>query len=278
MNYKRIKTDRRDALLIARMLKNGEGEGIHIPTEDDEAARDLLRCRDDIKLDMTRSKQRLSKFLLRLGHRFEEKKAWSKAHREWMKGIAFAREPQRETFEQYYSALVSYEDRLARLDERIEEIARSPRYRERVNRLRCFKGIDYLTALALICEVGDFMRFGSAESFMAYLGLVPSENSSGGARRQGGITKAGNSHLRRLLIESSWHYRYRGPASAALNERRKGESEIVIEYADRALRRLQTKHCRLVRKGKNPKAATAAVARELAGFIWGMMTERYERA
>jgi len=274
----RIKTDSRDAVLIARMLKNNEGGGIYVPTPQDEATRDLLRCRDDIKLDMNRCKQRISKFLLRLGHVYDKESAWTKAHRGWMQGLAFANGLHKETFDQYYSYLVSLEDRLGRLDVRIKEMAADPAYAERISRLRCFKGIDYITALALVCEIGDFNRFPNAGAFMAYVGLVPSEHSSGGSRRQGGITKTGNTHLRNLLIESSWHYRYYSSPSATLKNRRAGNSEVVIDYADRALRRLQSKHVRLVRAAKNSKSATTAVARELAGFVWGMMTENYDRA
>ena len=274
----RIKTDSRDAILIARMLKNNEGGNIRIPTPQDEATRDLLRCRDDIKLDMNRCKQRISKLLLRLGHIYDKESAWTKAHREWMKGLTFANDLHRETLDQYYSYLVSLEDRLSRLDTRIKKMAADPAYQEKVARLRCFKGIDYITSLALVCEVGDFDRFPNAAAFMAYVGLVPSEHSSGGTRRQGGITKTGNAHLRNLLIESSWHYRYYCAPSAVLKARRAGNNELVIDYADRALRRLQTKHAGLVRAGKNPKAATTAVARELSGFVWGMMTENYDRA
>jgi len=273
----RIKTDSRDAILIARMLKNNEGGGIHVPTPQDEATRDLLRCRDDIKLDMNRCKHRISKFLLRLGHPYDKEATWTKAHREWMNGLKFSNELNKETFDQYYSYLVSLEDRLDRMDGRIKQIAADPVYEERISRLRCFKGIDYITALALVCEVGDFRRFPNAASFMAYVGLVPSEHSSGGTRRRGGITKTGNTHLRTLLIESSWHYRYYCSPSTALKKRRAGNSEIVIDYADRALRRLQSKHAGLVRAGKSSKTATTAVARELAGFVWGMMNETYER-
>jgi transposase len=274
----RIKTDSRDAILIARMLKNNEGGSIHIPTPQDEATRDLLRCRDDIRLDITRYKQRISKFLLRLGYVYDKETVWGKAYRDWMKGLVFANGLHTETLDQYYSHLVSLEDRLSRLDTRIKEMALDPAYQEKIARLRCFKGIDYITSLTLVCEVGDFDRFPNAAAFMAYVGLVPSEYSSGGTRRQGGITKTGNTHLRNLLIESSWHYRYYGSPSAVLKARRAGNSELVIEYADRALRRLQSKHAGLVRVGKNSKTATAAVARELAGFVWGMMTENYGRA
>jgi len=273
----RIKTDSRDAVLIARMLKNNEGGNIQIPTADDEATRDLLRCRDDLKVELHRCKQRLSKFLLRLGFVYGKEHAWTMEHRKWMKGLVFSHPLHVETFEQYYALLETLEERLDRMDRRIEELAASEAYQEKTAKLRCFKGIDSLTALALVCEVGDYSRFSDAQAFMSYVGLVPSEYSSGGKRRQGGITKTGNTHLRNLLIESSWHYRYYGSASTALKARRNGNSEIVIEYTDRALRRLQNKHVRLVRRGKSPKTATVAVARELAGFVWGMMTENYGR-
>jgi len=156
-----------------------------------------------------------------------------------------------------------------------KEIAGSSVYQQTIARLRCFKEIDNLTALALVCEAGDFTRFPNASSFMSFMGLVPSEYSSGGKRKQGGITKTGNTHLRNLLIESSWHYRYYSSPSTALRTRRQRNSEPVIGYADKALRRLQGKHIKLVRRGKNPKTATTAVAREPAGFIWGMMTGNY---
>lgn len=272
----RIKTDTRDAILIARMLKHNEGESIYVPSVADEAARDLLRCREDLKMELQRVKQQISKFLLRAGFLYDKnKQPWTKTHRDWMKHLAFAHDLQREAFEQYYCHMKELEDRLDRLDARIVEVAKSEPYRENVARLRCFKGIEYVTALALVCEVGDYRRFPSAASFMAYLGLVPSEHSSGDKRLQGGITKTGNSHLRKLLIESSWHYRYRGSAGLALKARRIGQEEEVIAYADKALFRLQTKFGRIVVKGKSAKTAVAATARELAGFVWGMMTESY---
>jgi len=271
----RIKTDARDAILIARMLKSNEGGSINIPKAQDEATRDLLRCRDDIKLDRNRCKHRISKLLLRLGFTYDKEATWTKGHRAWMKGLSFSNDLHRETFQQYYSHLESMEDRLERLDTQLRAVATSPAYGDAVAKLRCFKGIDYVTALAFVCEVGDFNRFPGAPAFMSYVGLVPSEYSSGGKRRQAGITKTGNTHLRNLLIESSWHYRYRSAPGATLKARREGNDEIVIGYADKALRRLQNKHADLVKAGKSSKTATAAVARELAGFVWGMMTQQY---
>lgn len=272
----RIKTDARDAILIARMLKSNEGESIHVPTAADEAARDLLRCREDIRLQVHQTKQQLVKFLLRNGFIYPSgKQLWTKTHRDWMAKCEFHSELQKETFLQYQSNLAELESRVERIDATIVEVAMAQPYCEPVARLRCFKGIDYITALALVCEIGDFRRFTSAASFMAYLGLVPSERSSGAKRRQGGLTKTGNTHLRRLLVESSWHYRYRASASAALQARREGMDERVIAYADKALHRLQGKFSHLVFKGKSSKTAVAATARELAGFVWGMMVGLY---
>jgi transposase len=157
------------------------------------------------------------------------------------------------------------------MDKRVEEIALRELYAPEVKKLRCFKGVDFLTALTLVVEVGDFKRFKSAEAFMAFLGLVPREYSSGGKRRQGGITKAGSTHVRRLLVESSWHYRYNASPSKKLMERRNGQPAEAIAYADRAMKRLQHKFFKLAMRGKTSQAAVTAVARELAGFVWGMM-------
>jgi transposase len=276
MGSERIKTDARDAVLIARMLKNNEAERIYVPSTADEAARDLIRCREDLKTELHRAKQQLSKFLLRLGFIYDsEKRPWTEAHRAWMRSLDLGQELRTETFEQYYSHIVELEDRVGRIEARIVAVAESEEYSERIAILRCFKGIDYLTALAFVCEIGDFRRFPTAAAFMAYLGLVPSEYSSGAKRRQGGITKTGNSHLRKLLIEASWQYRYRSPASAALKARRAGMDELMVSYADKALRRLQSKFAHLVLRGKSPKTAIAATARELSGFIWGAMNGAY---
>jgi transposase len=270
----KIKTDRRDARNLAKLHRAGETEAIYIPTDEDEATRDYIRARDDIKLDLKRAKQQLLKFLLRYGYRYETNRYWTGKHRKWMKGITFLHLMHKETFETYYTRILELEERLVFMEARITEIAQTERYRESVNHLRCFKGIDYLIALALVCEVGDFRRFPDAGSFMAYLGLVPREHSSGEKRRQGGITKSGNGHIRRLLIESSWHYRYQSPPGKRLTSRRVGQNIEVIAYADKGMRRLQKKFSKLLFKGKSKNATVTAVARELAGFIWGVMNNK----
>ena len=154
----------------------------------------------------------------------------------------------------------------------MQELAMSSEYVEKVGKLRCFKGIDYLTALSFVVEISDYRRFISAEAFMGFLGVTPTEYSSGSHRSQGGITKTGNTHLRKLLIESSWHYRFKSMPSKALEARREGQSEETIVYAEKARNRLQSKFYKMIQRGKPKQVVVTSVARELAGFIWGVMT------
>ena len=271
-NEKKIKTDRRDAVLIARMLKRGEAQGIHIPSREEEAVRDYIRGRGDLVDDLTRTKQRIQKFLLRHGRRYESERYWTGPHIKWMEGLEFEQVMDQETFEQYLSHLEDLTDRIKRMEKRIEEVANRGEYREKVQKLRAFRGIDYLTALALVCEIGDFRRFPNAGAFMSYLGLVPGEYSSGGKRRQGRITKAGNGHIRKLLTESSWHYPRPVAVGKGLAERRIGTNELVIGRADKAMRELHDKYYHMIHDKKNACVAITAVARQLAGYIWGVMT------
>jgi len=267
----RVKTDRRDARRLAEQLRAGTLEAIHIPSREDEAVRDYLRAREDVRGEQVKAKQRLQKYLLRHGYVYESVRYWTLRHDRWLRGLEFDKPLLKETFDQYYYRIQELREQLRCMDKRIEEIALSEEYACRVKKLRCLKGIDYMTALSIVCEVGDFKRFGHAESFMSFLGLVPQERSSGEKRRQGGITKSGNTHIRKLLIESSWHYRYKSLPSKRLTERRRGQPSEIIAYADRAMRRLQGKYFHLLLKGKRPQVAVTAVARELAGFVWGLM-------
>jgi len=267
----RVKTDRRDARSLAQQLRAGTLEGIHIPNDEDEAVRDYLRTRGDVRLELKKTKQRLHRFLLRHGYIYDSKRYWTHRHERWLRSLAFDRTMLKESFDEYYFMIKGLEEQLRLMDKRIEEIAGKEPYVERVQKLRCLKGIDYLTALSFVCEIGDFSRFGHAEAFMAYLGVIPREYSSGEKRRQGSITKSGNAHLRNLLIESSWHYRYKSAPSKRLNERREGQPAAIIAYADKAMMRLQRKFYHLLLKGKTKQTAVTAVARELAGFVWGMM-------
>jgi transposase len=267
----RIKTDRRDALKLARLLRSGELDAVRIPSRDDEAVRDYLRARGDLRADLMATKHRLQKFLLRHGQLYPGD-LWTKAHREWLQHLDLGSARLIQTFECYLAVLLDQEERLRGMDADIKAMATSPRYLLAVSKLRCLRGIDYLTALSLVCEVGDFKRFATAAHFMAFLGLVPREHSSGTKRLQGGITKTGNTHLRRLLVEAAWHYRYGSPPSKQLRERRAGQPPEVIAYANRAMARLHRKYMRLVMdKNRKSQVAVTAVARELAGFVWGLM-------
>jgi transposase len=268
----RVKTDRRDARALAKALRNNDVSPVFIPTKQDEGVRDYLRMVEDVKGELKRAKQRVIHFLYRRGLRYTDGNNWTEKHRRWLKALQLEIALDQETLEEYYAHVVGLEDKRRRMNARIEEIAKEDRYVKLVRRLTAFKGIGTLIALSLIVEVCDFRRFITAAQFMAFLGLVPSEHSSGNKRRLGGITKAGNSHLRKLLIEAAWQYRSYHPDSRRLAKRREGLPAPLIAYADRAGRRLHKKYVRMVFAGKKSQVAATAVARELAGFIWGAMT------
>ena len=270
----RIKTDRKDALKLARLLKVGEIVPIYIPTKNDEYVRDYLRARGDLQIELKQNKQRLLNFLLRHDLKYHNTSYWTKKHKNWLKKLEFKNEFMKDTFKTYFLQVCDLEMKLADMDNKINEIAQQDEYANRVARLRCLKGIEYFTALSLIVEIGDFHRFRTAGEFMAFLGLVPSEKSSGNKKYKGGITKTGNSNLRRLLIEVAWHYRHKNPASKRLNARREGQNIEYILYADKAIIRLNKKLFRLIFRGKTKQVAITAVAREMAGFIWGMMVDK----
>src|SRR6266702_8291350 len=199
----RVKTDRRDARKLARLFAGGLLEPIYVPSPELEAARDLVRAREDARLDRMRDRQRLSKFCLRHG-RLLPTSAWTVTRRKWLSEQRFAFVAEQITFDTYLHAVDLVDRRIDALERAIRETAEQGPWRELVARLRCLRGIDTLTALALVAEIGDFSRFRAAEEFMAFVGLVPSEHSSGEQRRLGSITKVGNSHVRRLLVESAW--------------------------------------------------------------------------
>jgi transposase len=270
----RIKTDRRDARTLVRALRNGDLTAVHVPTKEDESVRDYLRMFEDTKTDLKKAKQRLLHFLLRRGLRYQEGNNWTEKHKAWIRSLEMEHTIDQETLSEYLSQIGDLEERCHRITSRIEEIAGEEVYRDRVATLKAFKGIETLIALSFVVEIGDFRRFAAAEQFMAFLGLVPSEHTSGNKRRLGGITKAGNSHLRRLLIEASWHYRSYNGASKRLMKRRIGLEPSLVSYANRAGRRLNRKYLRLVFRGKRNQVAVTAVARELSGFIWGAMVDK----
>jgi transposase len=270
----RIKTDRRDAGHLAVLYRAGALTAIHIPTAQEEAARDLLRCREDIRADLLRARHRLSKFLLRHGRRFTgTKHAWSQRHHAWLRAQTWPLAALTDTHRAYLRAVDEAVGRLRTVEQDLRALLELKPLRPRVERLRCFRGIDDLTALTIAAELGDARRFASAPRLMAYVGLVPSEHSSGVKRTQGAITKTGNAHLRRVLVESAWHYRHHPFVSAGLRARQDGAPATVIARAWTAQHRLHRRYARFAARGKRKQHIVTAVARELTGFLWAALTQ-----
>jgi len=267
----RVKTDRRDAEKLARLYRAGELAIIYVPTREEEAARDLVRAREDAVGNRLRAQHRLSKFLLRQGRVHRETKSWGVAYRAWLRTQRFEWTPLQQTYEASIRALEDTQAQVQTLDQQLKELAHQEPYRTPVQYLRCLKGIDTLSALTLTVEVHAFQRFEQARAFMSYAGLGVSEASSGEKIRRGGITKVGNAHLRRILIESAWCYARRPSVmSYVLAKRREGCPPEVIRVAKRAQQRLYGKFWQLVSRNKLPQVAVVAVARELAGFVWAI--------
>lgn len=275
----RIKTDRRDARSLARLLRAELLTEVHPPTPEQEAVRDLCRAREDLQADRKRAQHRLVKMLARYGRHYSEGRAWTHAFHRWLARIRFEYPAAQAAFEDYLQAVQLADERLRAIDERIEAVAQGEPYREAVGMLRCFRGIETYTALALLAELGDITRFASARHLMAYLGLVPSEQSSGERRKRGPITKTGNGHARRLLVEAAWHQRHAPRVGEALRRRRQGQPGWAVGVAERGQRRLHRRYRRLLEHGKPSTKAVTAVARESAGFLWSaLMTLEHHRA
>ena len=266
----RVKTNRRDAEKLARLYRAGELTEIRVPTRAEEAARDLVRVREDALKDRLRARHRLSKFLLRQGRAHHETKGWGAVHHAWLRAQRFDSPLLQSTFEAYMHALQDTEDRLETLDQQVLSLAQAESYRVPVQYFRCLKGIDTLGAITLLVETQDFRRFPNPPAYMSYTGLVCSEHSTGGEERRGPITKAGNAHLRRILVEAAWSYRHRNTTGPELRKRRHGAPPEVVQIARRAQDRLHRKFWRLTSRSKLSQVAAVAVARELAGFVWAI--------
>ena len=266
----RVKTNRRDAEKLARLYRAGELTEIRVPTRAEEAARDLVRVREDALTDRLRARHRLSKFLLRHGRVHHETKGWGVVHRAWLRTQQFDVPLLQSTFEAYLHALEDVEARLETLEQQVLALAQTDPYRVPVQYLRCLKGVDTLGALTLMVETQDFRRFHEAPAYMSFTGLVCSEDSTGETERRGSITKAGNPHLRRILVEAAWSYHHRNTTGPALVKRRRGCPPDVVRIARRAQDRLHRKFWRLVSRSKLNQVAAVAVARELAGFVWAI--------
>jgi transposase len=270
----RVKTDRRDAGQLAVLYRAGALTAIHIPTEQDEASRDLLRCREDIRADLLRARHRLSKFLLRHGRRFTAtKKAWTKRHAAWLQAQRWPLAALEQTHRAYVRAVDEAVGRLQAVDTELRDLLSIEPLRARVERRRCFRGIDDLTALTIAAELGDARRFPSASRVMAFTGLVPSEYSSGATRARGRITNTGNAHLRRVLVESAWHYRHHPFLGRALRLRQQGAPPAIIDRAWHAQHRLHRRYRRLAARGKPKQHIVTAIARERSGFLWAALTQ-----
>jgi transposase len=266
----RIKTNRRDARKLAELLRAGLLTEVRPPTPEEEAVRDLCRARDDAREDLQRCRHRLGKLLLRRGLHYNGRN-WTRAHRQWIERLAWTHPAERIVVDDYLLAIDHLEARLIEFDTRLGEIAQTEPYREPVGWLRCFRGIDTLTAMLILAELHDFRRFQTPRALMAYVGLVPGEDSSGEKQRRGRITRTGNALVRRLLVETAWHYQHRPGVGVALTRRRKGQPSRVIALADKAQQRLCRRFRRLAEHHKPAPKIAVAIARELAGFLWAAL-------
>jgi transposase len=265
----RVKTDRRDALRLARLLRLGELTAVRVPSTCEESARDLVRAREDARSDLMRARHRLSKLLLRQGLVWEAK-AWTLRHARWLAAQRFEERGLAIAYEEAVAAMQSILARRDALDRAIAAEAACEPWAAIVGRLACLRGVSTLTAFGLAVEIGEWQRF-DGRSLGAYLGLCPSESSSGERRRQGGITKTGNAHARRLLVEAAWQQRRPcSHPSRELMRRREGQPALVRERAEAAGRRLQQRWRRFDARGKRSTVSAVAVARELAGWCWSL--------
>lgn len=266
----RIKTNRRDARKLARMLRAGELTLIVVPDERQESIRDLVRAREAANKDVLRARHQLSKLLLRHGYRYREGKPWTQRFWVWVNGIELREPYSREVMQQQVRVVEQRVEIVAEYDRMIEQIARDSEYTPLVQALGVLRGIDWLTAMTILVEMGDLRRFARAPQLMAAVGLVPSEFSTGEKTKRGSITKTGNAHVRRVLIEAAWHYqRYTRPGPR-VRRRRVGQAPERLSIAERCDRQLHRRFTRLTSRGKRSTVAATAVARELAGFIWAI--------
>jgi transposase len=276
INNQRVKTDKRDSGNIAKCLAYRTYSAVHVPTKEDNSVKEYIRMRDSQKELLKATKQQILALVLRHGKIYEGGKSyWTIKHVNWLNSLDLGGILQ-ESLNEYLVTYNYLTDKIKRLDRRIEELSVTERYQEKVSKLKCLIGVKTHTALSVVVEIGDFKRFSEAEKLASYLGLVPGEDSSGNKQNRLGITKAGNSHVRRLLVESAQGYTRGqiGHKSDDLKRRQKGNTPQVIAYADKANERLRRKFYRMVLKNNtNRNIAATAIARELACFMWGLMTD-----
>ena len=264
----RIKTDRRDALKLARLHRAGELTAVHVPAASDEAMRDLCRARTDAVADLRRARAQLKAFLLRNGYRYTGKSAWTEAHRRYLRELVLPHGAQRVVLEDAIASIAGAGERIARLEEQMEALLESWPMKPVVEAMMGLRGFALVGAMVLVSELGGAWRFEHPRQLMAYLGLVPSENTSSEKRRQGSITKAGNSHARWLLIEAAKHCRLTPKVSRELSLRQQGLGEDIKACSWKAQTRLHKRMRQLLARGKQRNKVTVAIARELCGFVW----------
>ena len=266
----RVKTDRRDARVLARQGRAGTLVRVWVPTPQEEQVRGVVRHRETVVRDVVAAKQRLLKFVSLRGMVYPSKgSTWTRAHMQWLRGLCFEG-ADAWTAEQLLGDLQYRQHRLAEADRQVAELAQSDRYGQAVGRVCCFRGLDVVSAMVVVTETVDFGRFGEAGQYMSYWGLTCREDSSGPTRRRGSITKCGSSRARRVWVEAAWHYRHKPAVGENLRRRQQGQPAEVIAHAWKAQVRLHKKFWR-ISMCKNTQTAAVAVARELAGFVWGAM-------
>ncbi len=267
----RVKTDRRDSLMLARLHRAGELTAVWVPDGAQEALRDLTRAREDLKHLQLQARQRLLAFLLRHGRRYDGGKSkWTLTHYRWMETVKLDHPVQQIVFQEYIDTVKAMTKRIEAVDKHIESAATESVFWSVIEGLMALRGVSLLTATTIVAEIGDLRRFASAPQLMAYLGLVPSEHSSGGTKLRGGITKTGNGHVRRLLVEAAWTYRHPARKTAYLQRRAEMASDEVQEIAWKAQTRLCGRYRKLEARGKLSVQTCTAIARELTGFIWAI--------
>lgn len=268
----RIKTDRRDAVNLVRLFRAGELTSIYIPTEEDEAMRDLLRCRDDIRRLERKSRQRLLAFLLRHGFDYPDKN-WSKGHFNWLAGIKLDHPAQQIVLQEYVDAAQECTDRLKRITEQIQGLVPQWSRASHVKAYQALRGVSLIVATTVAAEIGDMSRFNNPKELMAYLGLVPSEHSSGNTVHRGSITRTGNGHVRRVRVEAGWTYKVRARKTLTILKRQAGLPKSIQDISWKAQTRLCARYQRLFAKGKSKQTIITAIARELSAFIWAIDKE-----
>jgi transposase len=269
----RVKTDRRDAMQLARLARSGDLTVVYVPKVEDEAIRDLTRAREDTLSNLKDAKFRLKAFLLRHDIRYTGRANWRPAHLRWLSEVVCPTPAQQIVFQEYVRAVNEHTERLQRLAQELQDHVKSWRLNPVVETLQALRGVQFTVAVTMVAEVGDLSRFDTPRALMKFLGLIPSEYSSGPRRQQGSITKAGNTHARRALVEGAWAYRYPAKVSRHLQLRLEKQPKVIQDISWKAQIRLCKRYRRLVAKGKHANVVTVAIARELVGFMWAIAKE-----